>query len=107
MFIFVTHHKSYIMTKKDEETEYEWAKKINDLEKKLDQALKHTYVYDTQSLHCENGELYIIYGNDRSLVINIDTIYNDLPFLVSQVCKEQKKNQEDILERIKESLDEL
>jgi len=91
------------MTKKDEEAE----NYIDDLEKKLDQALKHTYVYDTQSLHCANGELYIMYGDDRSLVINIDTIYNDLPFLISEVCKEQKKNQEDTLERIKDSLDTL
>ena len=81
--------------------------RIDELEKKLDQALNHTYVYDTQSLHCANGELYISYGNDRSLVINIDTIYNDLPFLISEVCKEQKKNQDDILDRIKDSLDGL
>jgi len=40
-------------------------------------------------------------------VINIDTIYNDLPFLISEVCKEQKKNQDDILDRIKDSLDGL
>ena len=98
MFIFVTHHKSYTMNKD---------KRIEELEEKLDQALTHTYVYDTHALHCANGELYIGFGNDRSLVIEINTIYNDLPFLVSQVCKEQKKNQEDILKRIKESLDEL
>jgi len=91
----------------DQTESYEWAKKIDDLEKKLDQALKHTYVYDTHTLHCADGELYIGYGKDRSLVINIDTIYNDLPGLISQVCKEQKKNQEDILDRIKESLNKL
>jgi len=86
-------------------------KRIKELEEKLDQALKHTYVYNTHTLHCANGELYIGYGDDiegsRSLVIEINTIYNDLPFLVSQVCKEQKKNQDDTLQRIKESLDEL
>jgi len=81
--------------------------RIEELEKKLDQALKHTYVYDTHTLHCENGELYIYYGDDRSLVINIDTIYNDLPFLIFQVCKEQKKNQEDTLKSIKDSLDKI
>ena len=81
--------------------------RIDELEKKLNQALTHTYVYDTHTLHCANGELYIGYGEDRSLVINIDTIYNDLPFLISEVCKEQKKNQDDILDRIKDSLDGL
>jgi len=81
--------------------------RIDELEEKLDKALKHTYVYDTHTLHCADGELYIGYGEDRSLVINIDTIYNDLPFLISQVCKEQKKNHEDTLERIKDSLDGL
>ena len=85
--------------------------RIDELEKKLDQALTHTYVYDTHTLHCANGELYIGYGDDiersRSLVIEINTIYNDLPFLISQVCEEQKKNQEDTLERIKDSLDKL
>jgi hypothetical protein len=98
------------MTKKDEEAENyidDLHKKIDDLEKKLDQALQHTYVYDIHTLHCANNELYIGYGTDRSLVIDINTIYNDLPFLISQVCKEQKKNQEETLNRIKESLKEL
>jgi len=81
--------------------------RIEELEEKLDQALQHTYVYDTHTLHCANGELYIGYGNDRSLVIDINTIYNDLPFLISQVCKEQKKNEEDTLKRIKDSLDKV
>ena len=81
--------------------------RIDELEKKLDQALTHTYVYDTHTLHCANGELYIGYGTDRNLVIEINTIYNDLPFLISEVCKEQKKNQDDILDRIKDSLDGL
>ncbi len=81
--------------------------RIEELEEKLDQALQHTYVYDIHTLHCANGELYIGYGNDRSLVIDINTIYNDLPFLISQVCKEQKKNQKETLDRIKESLNEL
>ena len=81
--------------------------RIDELEEKLDKALKHTYVYDTHTLHCANGELYIGYGNDRSLVIDVNTIYNDLPFLVSQVCKEQQRNQDETLERIKESLDKL
>ncbi len=81
--------------------------RITELEEKLDQALQHTYVYDIYTLHCANSELYIGYGNDRSLVIDVNTIYNDLPFLISEVCKEQKKNQEETLDRIKESLNEL
>jgi len=40
-------------------------------------------------------------------VFNTDQLYKDLPFIINQVVKENKKMQEMYLESIKESLEEL
>ena len=83
---------------------------IADLTEKLEDAKKHTYVTDTTGLHCSNGELYIDYnicGEERHLVIDINSLYPDLPFIIDQVTKEQRKDQRSILENIKETLKDL
>jgi len=46
-------------------------------------------------------------GNEQVLVINVEELYKDLPFIIEQVCKEQKKMQEMYLEMIKESINKL
>ena len=71
---------------------------------------KSVYVGETNSLHCSDGELVIHHGdvgNEQVLVINVEELYKDLPFIIEQVCKEQKKMQEMYLEMIKESLNKL
>lgn len=83
---------------------------IEDLKEKLAEAKKYTYVTNTTDLHCSNGELYIDYdigGEQRHLVIDINVLYPDLPFIIDQVCKHQKKDQRNILDNIKETLKEL
>ena len=83
---------------------------IEDLKEKLAEAKKHTYVSDTTGLCCSNGELYIDYnicGEERHLVIDINSLYPDLPFIIDQVVKQQKKDQRDILDNIKETLKDL
>jgi hypothetical protein len=81
--------------------------KIKDLEKQLEFAKKHTYVYDTTSLHCNDGEFYMHYGDDRCVVFNVETLFKDLPFIVTQVVKEQAKMQDWYLKRLTESLKEI
>ena len=81
--------------------------KIKDLEKQLEVAKKHTYVYETTSLHCNDGELYISHDNDKCVVFNVEQLYKDLPFIVTQVVKEQQKMQDWHLERLTESLKEI
>jgi len=85
--------------------------RIKQLEGQLHDAITQTYIGETHSLHCNNGELYIEYGiypdDQRCLVMDVEQLYKDLPFIINQVCKEQKKMQEYHLERIKESIKEL
>ena len=81
--------------------------KIKDLEKKLDLARKHTYVYETHSLNCNDGELYIYHNNNKCVVFNVEQLYKDLPFIITQVVKEQQKMQSWHLDNLKESLKEI
>tara|TARA_R110000824_G_scaffold64805_3_gene169178 strand:- start:2181 stop:2450 length:270 start_codon:yes stop_codon:yes gene_type:complete len=84
--------------------------RIKELEEQLEQANKHTYIHETLSLHCSNGELYIEYGdpdNEKVLVMNTDQLFKDLPFIVSQVVKENKKMQDMYLNSLKDSLKKI
>ena len=81
--------------------------KIEKLEKKIEIAKKHTYVYDTTQLHCSDGEFYMYYGDDKCVVFDVEQLFKDLPFMISQVVKEQAKMQKWHLERLTESLKEI
>jgi len=84
--------------------------KIADLEKQLESAKRHTYIYDSHTIACSDGELYIEYGdidNSKTLVWNVDDIFNSLDFIVTQVTKEKAKLYEWRLNRIKNSIKEL
>tara|TARA_R110002110_G_scaffold73258_2_gene194430 strand:- start:20 stop:295 length:276 start_codon:yes stop_codon:yes gene_type:complete len=74
------------------------------LKAQLQDAQLHTYVGETDSLHCSDGELYIGYNDDKTLVMNVDQLFRDLPSLIGMVTKEQKKMQEMHLKMIKEAL---
>ena len=80
--------------------------RIKELEKQL--AQKHTYIHEIHTLQCNDGELYLGYGNkDECLVINVDTFYKDLPSIISMVTKENTKQQKMYTNLLKESLSEL
>lgn len=82
--------------------------RIKQLEQQLKEAKEYTYVHETSSLHCANGELHIGYGDDlKWLIFNVEELYSDLPFIVNQVVKEQKEQQEMILKSLKETITEL
>ena len=74
------------------------------LKAQLQDAQLHTYVGETDSLHCSDGELYIGYNDDKTLVMNVDQLFRDLPSLIGMITKEQKKMQEMHLKMIKEAL---
>ena len=80
--------------------------RIKQLEEQL--AKKHTYIHETTTIYCSDGELHIGYNNDiGTLTFNVDTLYKDLPSIISMVSKENAKQQEMYADLIKESLDEL
>ena len=82
--------------------------RIKQLEQQLELALNHNYIHEIHTLHCSDGELYVGYDDkNRSFVINVDTLYKDLPSIISMVSKENTKQQEMYADMIKESLDEL
>ena len=55
--------------------------------------------------------MHICYGygaeDERELVYSVNSLFEDLPFIINQVCKEQKKEQAENLKRIKDELKEL
>ena len=85
--------------------------KIKDLEKQLKHAKENTYIYETNHLQCCDGELHIGFGdygdNERWLVWNVNSLFNDLPYIISQVVREQSKMQGNQLKNIQEVLKEI
>ena len=77
---------------------------IEILKAQLKEAQSHTYIYDTHTLWCSDGELYFGYNDDKTLVMDVDQLFRDLPSIISMVTKEQKKMQEMHLEMIKQAL---
>jgi len=80
--------------------------KIEYLKTQLKGAQSHTYIYETNTLYCSDGELYIGYGHndEKTLVMNVDQLFRDLPSIIRMVTKEQKKQQEMHHKMIKEAL---
>tara|TARA_R110002153_G_scaffold73034_1_gene190625 strand:- start:1438 stop:1713 length:276 start_codon:yes stop_codon:yes gene_type:complete len=74
------------------------------LKSQLEEAQSHTYIYETDALWCRDGELYFGYNDDKTLVMNVDQLFRDLPSIINMVTKEQKKMQEMHLKMIKEAL---
>ena len=82
--------------------------RIKQLEEQLKLAKKHTYIHETTTIYCSDGELHIGYNNDiGTLTFNVDTLYKDLHIIIGMVAKENTKQQEMYADLIKESLTEL
>ena len=77
---------------------------IEILKSQLEEAQSHTYIYDKDTLWCSDGELYFGYNNDKTLVMNVDQLFRDLPPIIRMVTKEQKKMQQMHLKMIKDTL---
>jgi len=81
--------------------------RIKILEAQLQEAQSHTYIGETDTLHCSDGELYIGYDDNKTLVMEVDQLFRDLPSIISMVTKEQKKMQQMHLKMIKEAQTEI
>jgi hypothetical protein len=68
---------------------------------------KSTYIHETHHLCCYDGEMHIGYGEDKWLVYNAEQLIKDLPFIISEVIRENKKQQRMYISLIKEQLEEL
>jgi len=85
--------------------------KIKELKQQLKESKQNTYIHETNHLYCQDGEMYISFGdvgkNERWLVWNTDSLFKDLPFIINQVVKQNKKMQKIYLDNIKEELKEM
>ena len=88
--------------------------RITELEGDLKEAREYnikknqvTYIHETSHLYCSDGEMHIQYGdceNENWVVYNTDHLFKDLPFIINQVVKENKKMQDYYLDNIKKEL---
>lgn len=82
--------------------------KIADLQQKLIQAKKHTYVYDTHTMWAENNELHIQYGSDDKLIVfDITNLYSDLSHIVCLVHKENSRWQDYLENELIQTIDKI
>ena len=91
-------------------TKTELQQEIKELKQQLKESKQHTYIHETNHLYCDSGEMYFGFGDldkERWLVYNTDQLFKDLPFIINQVVKENKKMQDYYLNKIKEELKEM
>ena len=88
------------------------SKKLLDENRNLKEQIKSkvTYIHETSHLYCSDGEMHIQYGdydNENWVVYNTDQLFKDLPFIINQVVKENKKMQSYYLNNIVTELKEI
>ena len=55
--------------------------------------MKYTYLPDTHTIFEANGELPLVSEN-RTVIIDCETLYNDLPFIIELVLKAREERTE-------------
>lgn len=67
-----------------------------------------TYIHETTCIYADNGELYMLYGeDDKQLTFNIDTLYKDLPSIIRLCIKEKNKMDKFFLDDLKKTVAKL
>jgi len=52
--------------------------------------MEYTYLPDTHTIYEANGELHLV-SDDKTVIIDCETLYNDLPFIVELVLNARKE----------------
>jgi hypothetical protein len=55
--------------------------------------MKYTYIPDTHTIFEANGELHLV-SEKKTVIINCETLYNDLPFIIELVLKARTERTE-------------
>jgi hypothetical protein len=55
--------------------------------------MKYTYIPDTHTIFEANGELHLV-SEKKTVIINCETLYNDLPFIIELVLKARAERTE-------------
>ena len=65
-----------------------------------------TYISDTDSIHCIDGEFVAEHSDGNILVWDCDSLMRDLPYIVRQVAEEVKNTSKMNLKMLQESLND-
>ena len=71
---------------------------------KRQRQMKTIYIHETITIWSDNGEIYLETDNGTVLVFNAETLFNDIPTIMTLALKERKKQEEMILELIADNL---
>jgi hypothetical protein len=52
--------------------------------------MEYTYLPDTHTIFEANGELHLV-SDDKTVIIDCETLYNDLPFIIELVLNARKE----------------
>ena len=66
-----------------------------------------TYIADTDSIHCIDGEFVAEHSDGNILVWDCDSLMRDLPYIVRQVAAEVKNTSKMNLKMLQESLNDI
>jgi len=61
--------------------------------------MEYVYLDNTHTIFSENGELHLI-SDDKTVVINCENFYNDLPYIVELIMKARQETTELIEEQL-------
>ena len=51
--------------------------------------MESIYIHETHTIYSENGEVHLL-TDDKHIVFNADTLFNDIPALADMALKERK-----------------
>lgn len=63
--------------------------------------MEYTYLDDTHTIFEENGELHLI-SDEKTVIINCENFYNDLPIIVRLIMKARSERTELIEKELKQ-----
>ena len=55
--------------------------------------MEYTYLYNTHTIFEENGELHLI-SDEKTVIINCETFYNDLPIIIKYIMQAREERTE-------------
>lgn len=68
--------------------------------------MKNTYIHETHTIYSSDGEVHLCTKNNE-LVFNAQNLLSDIPILLYFAIKEVNEQNEQLIERIQETLKDL
>ena len=68
--------------------------------------MKNTYIHETHTIHSSDGKVHLC-TESNELVFNAQNLLSDIPILLYFAIKEVNEQNEQLIERIQETLKDL